>query len=112
MKLQSVDRIPADSNSFLTVTDSAVQAIQQLAQTKPAGCFRLRADILAKKTDWYFEWDDVFREEDFVVEVKGVEIVLDATTIAYILDEYTLDYAEDRFRIARNSDGPLRHQAR
>lgn len=110
MKLQQVDRLPEGARSFLTVTDSAQQQIRQLTATEPPGCFRIRADILATHTAWTFAWDDRFTDEDFVVDIGDIEIVMDATTIAYILDEYTLDYQSQQFRIAKNSAGPLRHQ--
>jgi Fe-S cluster assembly iron-binding protein IscA len=111
MKLDQVDRLPTEA-SFLTVTDHAIEVIKNIARTKPQGCFRIDADIGAKNTVWRFAWDDKFSQEDFVTEVKGVEIVMTATTIAYILDEYTLDYVNSEFRIKKNPEGALRHQQR
>ncbi len=111
MKLQQVDKLPAGSRSFLTVTDSAQKKIQELNKDRPQGCFRIRAAIGHASTEWTFAWDDQFADEDFVVDVtEQLEIVMDATTIAYILDEYTLDYEQDRFRIFKNPLGALRHQ--
>jgi hypothetical protein len=111
MKLEDVDRLPAGSNDFLTVTPSARQAIIDLAQTKPQGAFRIRCDIQALKTDFIFEWDDRFSQDDFVISMDHPEyvIVMDATSIAYILDEYTLDYP-GKWHIYKNVKGPRRHQ--
>lgn len=111
MKKQDIDPLPGGA-SFLTVTDTALEVIRNTAKTKPQGCFRIDADIRAQQTLWSFAWDDEFTKEDFVTEVQGVEIVMTATTIAYILDEYTLDYVNTEFRIYKNPQGALRHQRR
>jgi len=110
MKLQQVDKLPQGSRSFLTVTAQAQQKIRDLVRISPPGCFRIRADIGSKTTDWTFAWDDQFKDEDFVVDIVDIEIVMDATTIAYILDEYTLDFELDQFSIFKNPLGALRHQ--
>ena len=109
MKLQQVDRLPTEQ-SFLTVTDAAAEVIKNIAGTKPLGCFRIDADIRANQTIWRYEWVDEFTDQDFVTTANGVDIVMTATTIAYILDEYTLDYRDTEFHISKNSQGPLRHQ--
>jgi Fe-S cluster assembly iron-binding protein IscA len=62
------------------------------------------------KTDVIFEWDDQFSAEDYIVDVRQLEIVMDVNTVAYILDEYTLDFNNNRFQLAKNAKGPLRHQ--
>lgn len=110
MKLQQVDKLPAGSRSFLTVTAQAREEIKRLNAARPEGCFRIRAEIGPTQTIWQYSWDGVFSDEDFVVDIDDIEIIIDATTIAYILDEYTLDYEADQFRIFKNPLGPLRHQ--
>ena len=106
---QHVDRIPGQQ-SFLTVTDSALEVIRNIAKTKPQGCFSILADIGAHTTTWRYEWRDQFTDQDYIVDIQDQEIVLDATTIAYILDEYTLDYVNTEFRMMKHSQGPLRHR--
>jgi len=110
MKLSDVDVLPG-TNDFLTVTDSARQAIIDLGNMKPTGAFRIRCDIQALKTDIHFEWDDKFSQDDFTILLPNTDycIVMDATSIAYILDEYTLDYP-GTFKLYKNPQGPLRHQ--
>jgi Fe-S cluster assembly iron-binding protein IscA len=109
MDKQQVDRLPGEMH-LLTVTTTATEEIQRLARDKPQGAFRVRADILALKTDFYFEWDDVFGKEDYIITTTNTDIVMDATTIAYLLDEYTLDYTAPRFLLYKNPKGPRRHQ--
>ena len=111
MNKQNVDRLPTPA-TFLTVTPRALEVVKNHSVGKPQGCFRIDADIQAKKTVWRFAWDDQFTDDDFVVEVSGAEIVMTATTIAYILDEYTLDYVQSEFVINKNAQGPVRHQSR
>jgi Fe-S cluster assembly iron-binding protein IscA len=111
MNKSQVDRLPGPAN-FLTVTPTALEVIKNHSVNKPQGCFRVNADIQPKVTLWQFAWDDRFTDEDFVTDVNGVEIVMTATTIAYILDEYTLDYVQSEFKISKNPSGPLRHQKR
>lgn len=109
MKLTQVDRLPG-TNTFLTVTDTAQEVIRNIARAKPEGCFRVTADIQARQTIWRYEWTDTFTEEDYVIDVADLEIAMTATTIAYILDEYTLDYVNSQFHMSKNAKGPLRHQ--
>lgn len=109
MKLQQVDKLPTEQ-SFLTVTDRAAEVIKNIAGTKPEGCFRIDADIQPNQTFWRYEWVDEFTDQDFITRANGVDIVMTATTIAYILDEYTLDYVNSEFHISKNAQGPLRHQ--
>jgi Fe-S cluster assembly iron-binding protein IscA len=109
MQKQDVDQLPGGA-SFLTVTKTALEVIRNIAATKPGGCFRIEADIRPKQTLWRYEWVDEFTDQDYITEVDGVEIVMTATTIAYILDEYTLDYVNTEFHISKNVKGALRHQ--
>jgi Fe-S cluster assembly iron-binding protein IscA len=109
MQKQDVDQLPGGA-SFLTVTPTAQEVIRNIAATKPRGCFRIEADIRPQQTLWRYEWVDEFTDQDYITEVAGVEIVMTATTIAYILDEYTLDYVNSAFHIKKNAQGPLRHQ--
>jgi Fe-S cluster assembly iron-binding protein IscA len=111
MNKTEVDTLPVPAH-FLTVTDTAAEEIRRLGENKPTGAFRVRLDILAQKTDIYFEWDDVFGPEDYLLTVNGAEIVMDATSIAYILDEYTLNFEVTRFTLYKNLAGPVRHQQR
>ena len=113
MKLADVDRLPEGTNTFLTVTDPARNEIIAIALSKPEGAFRIRCDIQAKKTDIHFEWDDRFGAEDYIIDMNHpqAQIVMDATSIAYILDEYTLDCVNHTFTLKKNSQGPLRHQS-
>jgi len=110
MEKSDLDPLPGGA-SFLTVTDRALEVIDNLSKLKKEGCFRIDADIQAHQTIWRYEWVDEFTDQDYVTEVKGREIVMTATTIAYILDEYTLDYVNSNFHISKNSKGALRHQA-
>lgn len=110
MDKSQVDLLPGNQPNLLTVTPSAVIEIKRLGENKPQGAFRIRCDILALKTDIYFEWDDQFASEDYILNIADVEIVMDATSIAYILDEYTLDFDGIRFMLYKNLDGPVRHQ--
>ena len=112
MDKSQVDKLPGLQQPFLTVTDTALAEIARLSQDKPAGAFRIRIDIQALKTDIYFEWDDQFGPEDYLITVKDQEIVMDATSIAYILDEYTLNFETTRFTLVKNVNGPVRHQNR
>ena len=111
MKLADVDRLPEGSNNFLTVTPQAVREIVTIGDMKPTGAFRIRCDIGAKKTDIFFEWDDKFSDSDFVIALTGTDylVVMDATSIAYILDEYTLDH-QGKFMLYKNPAGALRHR--
>lgn len=110
MKVQEVDRLPNGGMEFLTITESARAEIENLGNMKPQGAFRIRCDIQATKTNIYFEWDDRFTQDDFIVDERGAfPIVMDATSIAYILDEYTLDH-QGRFSLSKNRLGALRHQ--
>ena len=111
MNKSQVDRLPTPA-TFLTVTPTALEVIKNHSVNKPQGCFRIDADIQAKKTVWKFAWDDRFTDDDFVIDISGTEIVMTATTIAYILDEYTLDYVNSEFNIKKNSDGALRHRSK
>jgi Fe-S cluster assembly iron-binding protein IscA len=108
MQKQQVDILPGGT-SFLTVTETAQEVIRNIANSKPQGCFRIEADIRPQQTLWRYEWVDEFTDQDYITEVAGVEIVMTATTIAYILDEYTLDYVNSSFHISKNARGPLRH---
>lgn len=110
MDKSQVDLLPGNQQHFLTVTPTAVTEIKRLALEKPQGAFRIRCDILALKTDIYFEWDDQFEAEDYLITVNDIEIVMDATSIAYILDEYTLEFDGKRFLLYKNPNGPVRHQ--
>lgn len=112
MDKNQVDTLPGEQQHFLTVTPSAAEEIRRLGKDKPQGAFRVRCEILATKTDIYFEWDDQFKSEDYLLTIDGIEIVMDATSIAYILDEYTLNFENTRFILFKNPNGPLRHQAR
>jgi Fe-S cluster assembly iron-binding protein IscA len=111
MKLQQVDRLPPGADSFLTVTPAAREEILRLKMEKQQqGAMSCRCDIGAKETVWRYEWRDDFTDEDFVIELADLEIVMDAVSIAYVLDEYTLDYQKQRFVMYKNPRGPLRHQ--
>lgn len=112
MDKSQVDLLPGNQQPFLTVTKPALEEIDRLSQTKPQGAFRVRLDIQARQTDIYFEWDDQFGPEDYIITVEGREIVMDATSIACILDEYTLNFEGTRFTLLKNANGPVRHQAR
>lgn len=112
MDKNQVDKLPGGQQHFLTVTPAAISEIKRLGQDKPQGAFRVRCDILALQTDIYFEWDDQFGPEDYIINVEDVEIVMDATSIAYILDEYTLNFESTRFTLYKNLNGPVRHQQR
>lgn len=112
MDKSQVDLLPGEQPHFLTVMPAALAEIDRLAQGKPQGAFRIRCDIQALKTDIYFEWDDQFGAEDYLITVEGREIVMDATSIAYILDEYTLNFDSNRFVLFKNLNGPVRHQRR
>jgi hypothetical protein len=110
MKQQDVEHL--STSEFLVVMPSAASEINAIGASKPQGAFRIRCDIQAQKTDIIFAWDDVFREEDFLLDIKGLDyaIVMDAMSIAYILDEYVLDYKQNKFSLVKNPGGPLRHQ--
>ena len=110
MNKSQVDLIPSSQQHFLTVKPGAITEIKRLGEGKPQGAFRVRCEILALQTDIFFEWDDQFKSEDYLITVGDVEIVMDATSIAYILDEYTLDFDGSRFLLYKNLDGPVRHQ--
>lgn len=112
MDKSQVDQLPGGQQHFLTVTPTALEEIKRLGADKPQGAFRVRCDILADRTDTYFEWDDQFGPEDYLITIEGVEIVMDATTIAYILDEYTLNFDVTRFTLYKNLNGAVRHQQR
>ena len=110
MKQQDVDHL--STSEFLLVTPSAAAEINSIGSAKPQGAFRIRCDIQAQKTDMIFAWDDVFKEEDFLLDINGLDyaIVMDAMSIAYILDEYVLDSVNRQFSLKKNPAGPLRHQ--
>lgn len=112
MDKSQVDLLPGEQQHFLTVTPTALEAIRRLGAEKPGGAFRVRCDIRALETDIYFEWDDQFGPEDYIITVEDVDIVMDATSIAYILDEYTLNFEVTRFTLYKNAAGPVRHQQR
>lgn len=105
------DRFPSE-NTFLTITDEAVRAINNLAATKPQGAFRITAVPTHAETKIEFAWDDVFTQDDYLIPVPNSthDIVMDALSIAYILDEYTLSHDNYRFILSKNKQGPLRHQ--
>ncbi len=110
MNKSQVELLPGGQQHFLTVTPNAINEIKRLGLDKPQGAFRVRCDILALKTDIYFEWDDQFTRDDYLITVEDVDLVMDATSIAYILDEYTLDFDGVRFQLYKNPKGPVRHQ--
>ena len=106
-----VERIPGD-NYFLTYTDEAIQAIHALGLTKPQGWFRIRCNVLADRTDIVFAWDDQATEDDFLIPIPNThfELIMDAVSISYILDEYKLSHDGIRFILSKNPAGALRHQ--
>ena len=106
-----VERIPGD-NYFLTYTPSAVQAIHALGLTKPQGWFRIRCIVLADRTDIEFAWDDQATADDFLIPIPNThfELIMDAVSISYILDEYKLSHDGIRFILSKNPAGALRHQ--
>lgn len=110
MDKSQVDALPGGQQHFLTVTESALLEIDRLANQKPQGAFRIRVEVEPQRTNIFFEWDDQFGPEDYIITVEGREIVMDATSIAIILDEYTLNFESTRFTLLKNADGPIRHQ--
>ncbi len=105
------DYLPGD-NYFLTWTEPAVRAVNKTGMDKPQGWFRIRCDIQADKTNFVFAWDDQTSQDDFLIPIPNspYELIMDAVSISYILDEYQLDHDGHRFIISRNPQGPLRHQ--
>ena len=112
MDKSQVDKLPGEGAVFLTVTAQAADAINSIGAAKPQGAFRIHCDIQARETLIKFAWDDVFGMEDFLFNIPGVDydFVMDAVSISYILDEYTLDHANGSFDLSKNLKGPLRHQ--
>lgn len=99
---------------FLTISPEAVAAINKLGDSKPQGAFRITCNPEPKVTSIKFAWDDVFTQDDFMIDVptSKYEIVMDALSIAYILDEYLLTHDGYRFILSRNPNGAIRHQNR
>ena len=101
-------------DQILTITPEAAKQIHLIGESKPQGAFRIKCEPNARTTEITFAWDDVYTQDDFMLPVPNTkhEVVMDALSIAYILDEYTLSWDGYRFIINKNSDGPLRHQNR
>ena len=106
-----VERIPGD-NYFLTYSPEAIEAIQAIGKTKPEGWFRIRCIVLADRTDIEFAWDDRATDDDFLIPIPNstYELIMDAVSISYILDEYSLTHDGIRFILSKNPKGPIRHQ--
>ena len=102
------------TTEFLTISQEACQAINKLGDTKPQGAFRITCNPDPKVTSIVFAWDDVYTKDDFMIPVPNskYEIVMDALSIAYILDEYLLTHDGHRFILSKNPNGALRHQNR
>lgn len=111
--MQEVDKLPGD-NYFLTWTEPAVIAVNKIGMDKPQGWFRIRCDIKPERTDFTFAWDDVSSMDDFLIPIPNspYELIMDAVSISYILDEYLLDHDGLRFIISRNPEGARRHQTK
>ncbi len=108
----TTDRL--EQAEFLTISEEAIIAINKLGNTKPQGAFRIRCNPDPKVTSIEFAWDDVFTRDDFMISIphSEFEIVMDALSIAYILDEYLLTHDGYRFILSKNPAGAIRHQNR
>lgn len=97
---------------FLDVTEPARRAIEKIGNTKPQGSFRISCNPTSKNTEIEFAWDDVYSQDDFMLDIEDLkyEIVMDALSIAYILDEYQLSHDGYRFILSKHPQGPKRHR--
>ena len=106
-----LEQLPGD-NYFLEISQAAAEAIEKIGDTKPQGSFRIKCDPQGKRTEIVFAWDDQYTRDDYSIPVPNCryDIVMDALSIAYILDEYVLSHDGYRFILNKNPNGPLRHQ--
>lgn len=97
----------AGGGDFLTITDSAKQHILELFVTKPKGAFRIRCEPGPETTLFLFDWDTGYTEDDFEFPCGAASVVMDALSIAYILDDYVLDHVFGKFTLEKRSQNAV-----
>ena len=96
------DMLPG-MGDFLTVTEEARNQIEAIATLHPKGAFRIQCTPNATTTEIKFDWDEGFTQDDFEFPCGSSSIVMDALSIAYILDDYTLDYVFGKFTLEKRN---------
>ena len=89
----------AGMGDFLTISPNAKKEITSIGDSKPKGSFRIKVVPNEKTTEFVFAWDDVYTEDDFEFPAGKYNIVMDALSIAYILDDYVLDFMANQFKL-------------
>lgn len=94
------DMLPG-MGDFLKITEEANNQITAISTLHTKGAFRIQCIPNAKTTEIKFDWDEGFTEDDFEFPCGSSSIVMDALSIAYILDDYTLDYVFGKFTLEK-----------
>lgn len=86
---------------FLELSASAKANILKETKERGQGHLRIKVEHDRERTLFEFSWDEPGKFEDFLLHYDEFDIIMDALSIAYILDDYLLDWNGTIYTLSR-----------